>query len=71
MTTLHVVCDTRGRWRVDDESGAQLSEHPTATDAEFAAWRLADQRREDAVVVHDRYGRTHFSPRVRQFSRSV
>jgi hypothetical protein len=57
MSTLHVVADARGRWRVldDEEDGTPLSEHTTATDAEREAWRLGAR----SVLVRDRYGRTH------------
>jgi hypothetical protein len=58
MSTLHVVADARGRWRVlddDAEEQAPLSEHTTATDAERAAWRHGA----GSVLVHDRYCRTH------------
>jgi hypothetical protein len=56
---LHVVCDTRGTWRVFvDTQAAPLSEHDTATEAELAAWRHARARGADAILVHDRYGRT-------------
>jgi hypothetical protein len=56
-TTLHVMADARGRWRVldDEEERAPLSEHTTATDAERAAWRHGAA----SVLVHDRYCRTH------------
>jgi hypothetical protein len=57
MSTLHVVADARGRWRVldDDQEHHSLSEHTTATDAERAAWRHGA----GSVLVHDRYDRTH------------
>jgi hypothetical protein len=56
-STLHVVADARGRWRVldDEEESVPLSEHTTATDAERAAWRHGAA----SVLVHDRYDRTH------------
>jgi hypothetical protein len=56
-TTLHVMADARGRWRVldDGEESAPLSEHTTATEAERAAWRHGAR----SVLVHDRYCRIH------------
>jgi hypothetical protein len=64
MSTLHVMADARGRWRVvaddDEQEQAPLSEYTTATDAERAAWR----RGAGAVLVHDRYGRTHTAPPI-------
>jgi hypothetical protein len=58
MTVLHVVPDERGTWRVlDDAAHEPLSEHVSATQAEAAALRLADERGADAVLVHDRYHR--------------
>ena len=57
---LHVVSDARGRWRVLEEGSREpLSEHTTATDAEIAAQRHARARGAEAVLLHDRYGRTH------------
>ena len=57
MALLHVVPDERGTWRVfEDTRSEPLSEHWTATHAEFAA--LSHARDDQEVVVHDRYGRT-------------
>jgi hypothetical protein len=59
MSMLHVVSDVRGEWCVfDDASGRPVSRHPSATEAEFVAWRLAKARAADGILVHDRYGRT-------------
>ena len=56
MSTLHVMPDARGRWRVveEDEERTELSEYTTADAAERDAWR----RGAGSVLVHDRYGRT-------------
>jgi hypothetical protein len=62
MSTLHVMADTRGRWRVvddEDQEQAPLSEYTTADAAERDAWR----RGAGSVLVHDRYGRIHSAPR--------
>jgi hypothetical protein len=62
MSTLHVMADTRGCWRVvadDEEEHAPLSEYTTADAAERAAWR----RGAGSVLVHDRYDRVHTAPR--------
>lgn len=57
---LHVVPDRLGYWHVCREGEDQpLSDHESATDAERAAVRQADRSGADAVVVHDRYERTH------------
>jgi Uncharacterized protein conserved in bacteria (DUF2188) len=59
VTTLHVVPDNRGNWRVFDETRqGPLSQHSTATDAEVAALSHGGARGDDDVLVHDRYGRT-------------
>jgi hypothetical protein len=57
MSTLHVVPDARGNWRVFDEQ-RPLSQHPSATDAELAALSRAFERGGEEILVHDRYGRT-------------
>jgi hypothetical protein len=63
MTMLHVVSDDRGRWRVlEDASSVPLSEHSSATEAEIAARRHARARGAEAVLLHDRYSRTHTVP---------
>jgi hypothetical protein len=65
MSTLHVMADARGRWRVfddDEDERAPLSEFTTADAAERAAWR----RGAGSVLVHDRYGRIHAAPRFSQ-----
>ena len=60
MAVLHVVPDERGNWRdFEDAQPAPLSEHWTATYAEFAALSHARAQGAQEVVVHDRYGRTH------------
>jgi hypothetical protein len=59
MSLLHVVPDGRGNWRLyDDARSAPLSVHGTATDAEVQAWSCVGARGDEAIVVHDRYGRT-------------
>jgi hypothetical protein len=59
MPELHVVPDGRGKWRVQHDAVAgALSEHPSATDAECAAWWHAASRGTERIVVHDRYNRT-------------
>ena len=59
MALLHVVPDERGTWRVfEDTRSEPLSEHWTATYAEFAALSHARAQDDQEVVVHDRYGRT-------------
>jgi hypothetical protein len=64
MAMLHVMCDELGHWRVfKNVTAAPLSEHSNATDAELAAWRHAGAFGADAILVHDRYGRTHESTR--------
>ena len=60
MQTLHVVPDVQGNWCVvDDDTGAPLSRHPSATGAERAARSLATVAHAEAIFVHDRYHRTH------------
>ncbi|HEX5925982.1 MAG TPA: hypothetical protein VFY45_19285 [Baekduia sp.] len=50
-------------WRVFDAGApAPVSEHTSATDAELAARKHADDHGADRVVVHDRYHRTHDAP---------
>jgi hypothetical protein len=59
MAGLHVVPDERGNRRVfEDTEPAPLSEHGTATYAEFAALSHARAQGDQEVVVHDRYERT-------------
>ena len=59
---VHVVPDRRGPWRVHREGDDRpLSEHGSATEAEFAARAVARD-----VVVHDRYGRIRPDPAQRQ-----
>jgi hypothetical protein len=59
MSTLHVVPDDRGNWRIfEDARPEPLSEHNTATDAESSVWAYARRRDGWEIVVHDRYGRT-------------
>lgn len=60
MSTLHIVPDTQGNWRViDDDTGVPLSRHTTASGAERAARSLATVARAEAIFVHDRYHRMH------------
>jgi hypothetical protein len=64
MSTLHVMPDARGRWRVvddDDEERTELSEYTTADAAERDAWRRGAR----SVLVHDRYDRVHAAPRLK------
>jgi hypothetical protein len=61
---LHVVADRLGGWHVQREGEARpLSDHDSATDAEQAAVRQANRSGAEAVVVHDRYERTHLAQR--------
>ena len=58
MTLLHVLPDERGNWSlVEDGAEHPVSEHPSATQAERAAWVLAEERGADEILVHDRYHR--------------
>jgi hypothetical protein len=60
MTDVHVIPDERSTWRVfETDASEPLSEHTSATDAEFAARARAEDRAIERVVVHDRYHRTH------------
>jgi hypothetical protein len=59
MSTLHVVPDDRGNWRIfEDARPEPLSEHNTATDAESSVWAYTRPRGVQEIVVHDRYSRT-------------
>jgi hypothetical protein len=59
MTEVHVIADERTTWRVYETDAAEpLSEHTSATEAEFAARAHAQDRAAERVVVHDRYHRT-------------
>jgi Uncharacterized protein conserved in bacteria (DUF2188) len=62
MSTLHVMPDARGRWRVveEDEERTELSQYTTADAAERDAWR----RGAGSVLVHDRYDRIHSARRL-------
>ena len=61
MTELHVVPDERAAtWRLyATDASAPLSRHTNATEAEFAARAIANNRGANRIVVHDRYHRTH------------
>lgn len=61
MTDLHVVPDERTTtWRVfEADADSPLSEHASATEAEFAAQAWAYRRGAERVIVHDRYHRTY------------
>lgn len=61
MSDLHVVPDERTTtWRVyETDADTPLSEHASATEAEFAAQAWAVRRNAERVIVHDRYHRTH------------
>jgi len=61
MTELHVIPDEKTNdWHVyAADAPAPLSEHATASDAEFAARIWAQRRGADRVLVHDRYHRVH------------
>jgi hypothetical protein len=66
MQTLHVVPDLQGDWCVvDDDSSEPLSRHPSATGAELAARTLAAAAHAEAILVHDRYHRTHWVATLR------
>ena len=57
---IHVIPDDRGTWSVQTEGAHDpVSRHGSATDAERAAVRHAEQTGARGVVVHDRYGRLH------------
>jgi len=56
---LHVVPDERGNWQLfEDARQAPLSRHYGATEAELQAWERVGACGGQAIVVHDRYGRT-------------
>ncbi len=57
---LHVIPDQRtNTWRVyEADELVVLSEHTTASEAEFVALAHAEDRGAERVVVHDRYHRT-------------
>jgi hypothetical protein len=61
MTELHVIPDElTTTWRVfATDAEEPLSEHASATEAEFAARADAGDRGAERVVVYDRYHRTH------------
>lgn len=60
MSTLHIVPDTQGNWRIiDDDTGVPLSRHETANGAERAARSLASAAHAEAIFIHDRYYRMH------------
>lgn len=60
MTEVHVIPDERTTWRVYDAGTTEpVSEHTSATEAEFAAKARAERQGAERVVVHDRYHRTH------------
>ena len=60
MSTLHIVPDTQGNWRIiDDDTGMPLSRHATASGAERAARSLASAAHAEAIFIHDRYYRMH------------
>jgi hypothetical protein len=64
MSTLHIVPDTQGNWRIiDDDTGVPLSRHETANGAERAARSLASAAHAEAIFIHDRYYR--IAPRLR------
>jgi hypothetical protein len=58
---LHVIPDERtSTWRVyEADELVMLSEHTTATEAEFVALAHAEDHGAERVVVHDRYHRPH------------
>ncbi len=63
MSEVHVIPDHLTTWRVFDAGAPEpVSEHTSATDAEFAAREHAEDNGADRVVVHDRYHRTHDAP---------
>jgi hypothetical protein len=67
MQTLHVIPDVQGNWTVvDDDTGEPLSRHPSATGAERAARSLATVAHAEAILVHDRYHRTHWVATLRR-----
>ena len=64
MTEVHVVPDERrATWRVyESDADAHLSEHASATEAQFTAQARAAECHAELVVVHDRYHRTQPAP---------
>jgi len=60
---VHVIPGRAGAWTVrTDGSGRVESVHPSTTQAERAAQRLARARGAREVIVHDRYCRVHRVP---------
>lgn len=61
MTELHIAPhDRTATWRLyGADANTPRSEHNSATDAESAARAVADERRAERIIVHDRYHRTH------------
>ena len=52
MSTLHIVPDTQGNWRIiDDDTGVPLSRHETANGAERAARSLASAAHAAGMAV--------------------
>ena len=71
MQTLHVIPDVQGTWTVvDDDTGEPLTRHPSASGAERAARSLATIAHAEAILVHDRYHRTHWVATLRPEPRS-
>jgi hypothetical protein len=59
-SSVHVVPGRKGSWSVrTDADPVALSMHPSTTEAEWAAHRVARARGARRVIVHDRYGRLH------------
>jgi len=58
--SVHVIPGRKGSWSVrTDADPVALSMHPSTTEAEWAAHRVARARGARRVIVHDRYGRLH------------
>lgn len=58
--TIHVRCTDTGTWTVHpDDRVRPTSAHASETDAEAAARRHLEQHGGGAIMVHDRYRRTH------------
>jgi Uncharacterized protein conserved in bacteria (DUF2188) len=55
MSEVHIIPDDLMTWRVFDAGApAPVSEHTSATDAELAARKHAEDYGADRVVIHDR-----------------
>jgi hypothetical protein len=60
---IHVRCDDSGRWVVETDDDAPVSQHASETAAERAAIALAAARDDAEIAVRDRYERVHYIAR--------